>query len=268
MPTGGLSAAAQAFDAIADEFDNRFEHWRSVEAQRSAVRRAMIAAFPVGARLVEVGGGTGTDALWMTQQGREVLMTDAAPAMVAAASAKCCGRVRTAVAAAEEMERVADRYRGEQRFDGAYSVFGALNCVDDLHSFRRGMARLLRPGAPLLLVVFGTCCLGEMLVEILRGRHGNAIRRFRKSEVPARLNGRQFGVRYHRRSDLERALGPQFRLQSRRGIGVFVPPSAAEPWISSHPRFLRILAALDRLAERPLGGLGDHILYRFVRTEA
>jgi hypothetical protein len=104
--TGGLSAAALAFDSIARDFDERFESWRSVEAQRRAVRRALLDAFPAGARLIEIGGGTGTDALWMAEHGRQVLMTDAAPAMVAAASAKCGDRVRTAVAPAETIGRL------------------------------------------------------------------------------------------------------------------------------------------------------------------
>jgi ubiquinone/menaquinone biosynthesis C-methylase UbiE len=262
------SGAALAFNSVAADFDDRFGGWRSVKAQRSAVRRALAAAFPDGARLIEIGGGTGTDALWMAQRGRKVLMTDAAPAMVAAASAKCREQVRTAVAAAEDLGRLADELQSETPFDGAYSVFAGLNCVSDLDSFGRGIARLLRPGAPLLLVVFGTCCPGEFLVELLRGRPGNVLRRFKRGEVPARVNGRDFGVRYHRRNDLERALGSWFRLHSRRGIGVFVPPSAAEPWISRHPRALGILEALDHLVERPLASLGDHILYSFVRTDA
>jgi hypothetical protein len=45
-----------------------------------------------------------------------------------------------------------------------------------------------------------------------------------------------------------------------------VPPSAAEPWISRHPGLLGLLKAADRVATRPLAGLGDHVLYRFVRT--
>jgi hypothetical protein len=49
---------------------------------------------------------------------------------------------------------------------------------------------------------------------------------------------------------------------------VFVPPSAAEPWISDHPRLLQALQALDGALAGPLAMLGDHILYRFVRTEA
>jgi hypothetical protein len=160
------------------------------------------------------------------------------------------------------------RLQDEPRFDGAYSVFAPLNCVADLRPFGQGLARLLRPAAPLMLVMFGTCCPGEMLVETLRGRPRNALRRFSRGDVPARLNGRNFTVRYHRRADLERMLSPWFRLQSRRGVGIFVPPSAAEPWISRHPRLLGVLDKLDRFAAQPLSIFGDHVLYRFQRTDA
>jgi hypothetical protein len=60
---------------------------------------------------------------------------------------------------------------------------------------------------------------------------------------------------------------PWFALESLKGIGVFVPPSAAEPWISKHEKLLNALAALDRLFGRVLAPLGDHVLYRLVRTE-
>jgi SAM-dependent methyltransferase len=261
-----LAPAIQAFEAIAPEFDARFQAWRSVEAQRRAIRRELAAAFPHGSRLIEVGGGTGEDALWLARQGREVLMTDPSPAMVAAASAKCGRRVRAAVAAAEKFGELADELQDEPMFDGAYSVFAGLNCVADLTGFARNIARLLHEGTPLMLAMFGTCCPGEMLVETLRGRPRNALRRFRRSDVPARLGGRNFTVHYHRARDLQRMLWPWFQLESRRGIGIFVPPSAAEPWISSHSRLLRSLEAFDRAASRPLAALGDHVLYRFVRA--
>ena len=215
--------------------------------------------------MIEIGGGTGDDALWLANQGREVLLTDASPAMVAAASAK---GLRAKVAAAEEFGRLAGELSGEPLFDGAYSVFAPLNCVADLNPFAEGIARLLRTGSSLMLVVFGTFCPGEMIVETLRGRPRNALRRLSLGDVPARLNGRQFSVRYHRQADLERMLSPWFRSEGRRGIGIFVPPSAAEPWISNHPHLLSILEQLDRLAARPLSIFGDHVLYRFERMPA
>ena len=61
-------------------------------------------------------------------------------------------------------------------------------------------------------------------------------------------------------------MSPWFEPRGREAIGLFVPPSAAEPWISRHPRFLATLELLDRVFAKPLAPLGDHVLYRFVRT--
>lgn len=268
-PSGKFpSAAAQAFDAIAERFDERFTPWLSVAAQRRAVRGALETAFPEGARLIEIGGGAGADAVWLLRRGRQVLLTDASPLMVRIAAAKFAGLPggQTEVCAAEDLGDLAERI--EMPFDGAFSNFAALNCVSDLQPFARGLARLLRPDAPALLVIFGRHCPGEWLVETLRGRPGNAFRRIAAGDQPARLGGREFTVRYHRRGDLQRAMAPWFRPAGRLGVGVFVPPSAAEPWISDHPRLLQALETLDRGLGGPLAALGDHILYRFVRTEA
>ena len=260
-----LSPAAEAFDAIAERFDERFTPWLSVAAQRRAVRAELGRAFPVGARLIEIGCGTGEDALWLAERGRQVLLTDASPAMVRQARAKLSGRAgsRAEICAAEDLAGL-----NQPPFDGAFSNFAALNCVADLGPFAEGLARLLLPGAPALLVVFGTCCPGEWLVEALRGRSKTMFRRMARGEQPARLGGRDFTVRYHRRRDIERAMAPWFRPAGRRGVGVLVPPSAAEPWISRHPRSLSVLEWLDRRLATPLAGLGDHVLHRFVRTGA
>ncbi|HJP68755.1 MAG TPA: class I SAM-dependent methyltransferase [Sphingomicrobium sp.] len=267
MPRPQLGAAAAAFDAIAAEFDSRFGPWRSVEMQRRAVRQSLLSAFPTGARLIEIAGGTGEDALWLTRQGREVMMTDASPSMIEAAVMKGGSSFRAAAFAAEDFRELVDQLGGEPRFDGAYSVFAGLNCVSDLADFASYLARVLKPGAPLLLVLFGTCCPLEMVAETLRGRPRNALRRFRRGDVPARLSGREFKVRYHRRRDVERMFAPWFALESLKGIGVFVPPSSAEPWISKHQKLLNALGALDRLFCRVFAPLGDHVLYRLVRTE-
>jgi ubiquinone/menaquinone biosynthesis C-methylase UbiE len=269
MPTLPLPPAAFAFDAIAQIYDSRFTPWLSVAAQRRAVRASLIGQFPQGSRLLEVGGGTGDDAIWMAGQGRQVMMTDASAAMVQVATGKMAGHpgVSARVAPAEAMEELADDWQAEggAPFDGAYSVFAPLNCVTDLAPFARGMARLVRPGGALMLVVFGITCPGEVVTEAIRGRPRNMLRRLSRGDVPARLSGRPFTVRYHRKRDFIEALGPWFDYGGRKGIGVFVPPSAAEPWISRFPRALSVMEGLDRLVARPLAPLGDHVLYRFVR---
>jgi hypothetical protein len=151
-------------------------------------------------------------------------------------------------------------------FDGAFSNFAPLNCVIDLGPVARGLARLLKPGAPAMLVLFGTFCPGEMVVEVLRGRPHLALRRSKRGEMPARLAKREFHVVYHRRAAIMRAFEPWFVLEKRLGIGVTVPPSAAEPWISEQPRLLAAMEVIDRVLSRPLAMMGDHVLYQFRRT--
>jgi SAM-dependent methyltransferase len=267
-----MLAAAAAFDAVADRFDERFTPWLSVARQRGAVRVELAAAFPRPARLIEIGGGTGEDALWLAARGHDVLFTDASPAMVRRAAAKLRGHVaeEPEVVAAEDLETLAARRAdlGAPSFDGAFSNFAGLNCVADLRPVARGLASLVRPGGHVLLVLFGTFCPAEMAVEALRGRPRNMLRRLSAGDVPARLGGRSFTVRYHRASAIRRAMAPWFAPAGRCGIGVFVPPSAAEPWISRHPRLLRAVAAADRALSSPLAALGDHVLYRFVRGDA
>lgn len=263
-----LSPAAFAFDSVATDFDARFGAWQSVAAQRSAVRNELAKAFPVGSRLLDLGGGTGEDAHWLAMRGHDVTLTDPAPAMVARAEDKLAGlaNARALVASAERIAAIASI--ASPFFDGAYSNFAALNCVADIDAVARGLATLLRPGAAALLVLFGTSCPGEAIVECIRGRPRNALRRLARGDVPARLNGRDFVVRYHRASAIRRAMAPWFAYRGRIGIGVFVPPSAAEPWISRHPRLLTMQERLDKALAAPLAVLGDHVLYRFVRTGA
>jgi hypothetical protein len=199
-----------------------------------------------------------------------VLLTDGAPSMVRIAREKLRSQrgPEPRVVPAERLSSLADERAaaGEPAFDGAFSNFAALNCVDAMDDFGAGLARLLRPGAPALLVLFGTLCPGELVVQLARGDARAATRRLARGPVQARLGGREFTVRYHAAEELRRALSPWFRLRRRIGIGVFVPPSAAEPWISRHPALVRTLEAMDRLAARPLAPLGDHVLYWFERT--
>jgi ubiquinone/menaquinone biosynthesis C-methylase UbiE len=269
--TPASNAAAHAFDAIAPDFDSRFGAWQSVTAQRRPVRAALTRTFPAGGKILELGGGTGEDAAFLAAEGFRVLLTDPSPAMVAHARIKLNPlHAQAEVAAAEEMEQfAADHFcSGGEPFDGAFSNFAPLNCVTDLKPVARGLARLLKPGAAAMLVLFGTFCTGEMITELMRGRLRNVLRRLQRGEVPARLSGREFAVTYHRRAQLKRAFAPWFKLERRIGIGIAVPPSAAEPWISKHPRVLAAMEALDKPLSRPLALFGDHVLFQFRRTAA
>jgi SAM-dependent methyltransferase len=269
--TFALRPAAQAFEAIAPAFDQRFGTWLSVMAQRRAVRAALLQEFPERGHILELGGGTGEDASFLAGVGYEVLLTDPSPTMVELANSKLSPFGSHAqLVAGEDLEDFAVWHlsEGGELFDGAFSNFAPLNCVVDLGPVARGLAKLLKPGAPAMLVLFGTFCPGEMLTEVLHNRPSQALRRFKRGRIPSRLSKREFHIVYHRVSALTRSFAPWFVLEKRIGIGVTVPPSAAEPWISQHPRLLTAMEALDRVLSHPLAMLGDHVLYQFRRTAA
>ena len=264
-----LRPAVAAFDAIAPVFDERFGAWRSVAAQRRAVREALLLEFPKTGHILELGGGTGDDAAFLAKAGYEVFLTDPSPTMVSLATRKLSPLgARAEIATGEELEDFAAHHlsTGGRLFDGAFSNFAALNCVVDLGPVARGLSQLLRPGSRAMLVLFGTLCPGEMLTEVLHKRPDQVLRRRKGGSIPARLAKRDFPILYHRRAALARTFAPWFVLEKRLGIGITVPPSGAEPWISNHPRLLGAMETLDRKLARPLAFLGDHVLYQFRRT--
>jgi hypothetical protein len=151
-------------------------------------------------------------------------------------------------------------------FDGVYSNFAALNCVEDLGTLAAPLGHLVREGGSVALVIFGPCSLGEIVVELARGRPRAAFRRFSRDAAPATLGGERFEVWYPRPRAVARSLSPYFRLRSVRGIGILVPPSGAEPWISRFPLAVALLARADRLLTAPLALMADHVLLDLERS--
>jgi ubiquinone/menaquinone biosynthesis C-methylase UbiE len=266
-----LPPAVRAFDETASRFDERFGAWASVAAQRHAVRRYLTRVFEPGASLLELGAGTGEDALHLLERGYRVTLTDGSPSMVELARRKILAAGYLGVSAEqlvlEDIPAFERRRVGAPAFDGVYSNFASLNCVRDPSVIAAPLARLVRPRGTCVLVVFGTRSIGEVVVELLRGRPRAALRRFGRGAAPAKLGGEHFEVWYPSPRQVANALAPWFRLRAVRGIGILVPPSAAEPWISRFPRVVGAMAALDSVLTVPLARLGDHVLVHLERTD-
>ena len=275
VSNSSLPPAVQAFGALASTYDEAFAPWLSVAAQRRAVRRVLLATFPEGSHLLELGGGTGQDALFLAAQGRKVFLTDGSPEMVSLVESKVRSAGLSHVISGErlsleELESFATRRqtRGDSLFDGCFSNFSSLNCVENLTAVGRGLSALLPEGARALLVVFGPCCPGEIATLLLKRRFASAFRRLSRHPAPACVAGHTFTVSYPAPAVYARAFAPWLRLERIRGIGVLVPPSSAEPFISRFPRLLSVLEKGDRILSAPLALLGDHVLLDFVRTDS
>jgi ubiquinone/menaquinone biosynthesis C-methylase UbiE len=260
------------FDAVAEAYDRTFTNSGIGVAQRNAVWRELERTFSAGQRILEINCGSGVDGIHLASRGVTVLACDSSPRMIEAARRNASqggfeGRVEFRVLATEELATLAGREE-PARFDGALSNFAGLNCVENLGDVSGTLARLLRPGATALLCFFGRFCLWEILWYLAQGRPEKGFRRFRGGGVMARLTeGVTVRVHYPSVHTIARALAPNFRLRSLKGIGVAVPPSYLEPWARRFPRTLAFLARADGQLERcPLiRSIADHVLLTFER---
>ncbi|HEX4664845.1 MAG TPA: methyltransferase domain-containing protein [Terriglobales bacterium] len=259
-------AAAKAFDGVADSYDALFTHSVIGRAQRRQVWAKLLDAFPVGARILELNCGTGEDASYLAEKGRSVVACDASPLMIQVA------RRRKALGNSVNPEflNLANEDLGlmgaQKPFDGAFSNFSGLNCLADLRPFASNLATLVKPGSPVLLCLWSRVCVTEFFWYLLHGQPKKACRRF-AGKSAAKVGGLIIPVAYPTVGAIRRAFSPWFHLRSRCAVGLFVPPSYVEQWMSKHPKILRALERLDRkVADWPIfRDAGDHVLLELVR---
>jgi SAM-dependent methyltransferase len=257
------------FDSVAARYDEVFTTSQIGQAQRRSVWKDLKEAFVAGDRVLDLGCGTGEDACFLAERDVRVVACDSSSQMIIAAERKVSdrmvsGRVDLRLLALEQVAAL----QTEGTFDGAFSNFGALNCVQDLDSLARNLASMLRPGAKLLLGLMGPCCLWEIVWHLTQGNPGKAFRRLRRDGVPGRLaEGATVRTHYPTVRHLVRIFAPEFHLKSWKGIGVLVPPSYVESWVNRIPRLLQLSERADAVLGNVPGlrKFGDHVLLKFER---
>lgn len=258
--------AAAAFDGAAQTYDQDFPAGDpAVRLFRAAIWARADRHFPPGARVLDLGCGTGEDALHLAAGGRRVLAVDISRGMLemARAGARALdleGSVRFVQARAGRLP-LGGAAAGT--FQGAVSSFGPLNCEPDLEAVAGALGRALAPGGVAILAPLARVCPWEIAVHLVRLRPRQATARLWRRH--STVGGVRIAVRYPSVSEWRRLFeGAGFRLVEARSLGGLVPP----PGISR-----RLAAAVPALAaiEQALGGawplnrVGDHHLLVFRR---
>jgi ubiquinone/menaquinone biosynthesis C-methylase UbiE len=259
------------FDAVAARYDETFTLSKIGQAQRAAVWHELEKAFRAGDRTLEIGCGTGIDACFVAKRGVRVVACDPSSQMIEVATRRIQQSGLQGLVQPRQLgaENLASLWPSE-KFDGAFSDFGALNCVADLRKLAIDLARLLKPGATAVLCWMGPYCVWEMIWYGAQGKPDKAFRRFKQEGITARIANDAFvHVHYPSVGLLAPAFAPEFRVKSVRGIGIAVPPSYLEPWAARHPQLLQRCEQFDSwLGSCPgIRSLGDHVLVRLQREQ-
>jgi ubiquinone/menaquinone biosynthesis C-methylase UbiE len=256
-----------AFDSLADGYDAAFTDTAVGRALRALVWSRLDEIFQPRQRILELGCGTGEDAVRLARRGVEVLATDVSPQMIAVAQEKarrhnCSTRIEFHCVA---MEDVATLLEG-QSLDGVFSNFGALNCAADLSSLVTAVSRRLAAGAPLVWVIMGRHVPWEWMWYLCRGDLSRSLRRLRREGVAWQ------GIRisYPTPREMTAMLRPHFTVTRLSPLGCVLPPSYAAAWLNQAPRALAVLTRLEVLAQRSaaLASLSDHYIVEATNSPA
>jgi SAM-dependent methyltransferase len=258
-----LRDTQDAFDSVAADYDGIRGNNDLIQDMRTEMWRWLDAVFVSASRLIDLGCGTGLDAVRTARLGHSITATDWSAEMVGrtrdrAINNNVTDRVQALAIGSQELQRL----DGREMYDGAYSNLGPLNCVPDLRDVSLQCARLLKPGGALVFTVIGRLCPWEIAHYLKRRRWGRATVRFSRGVVPVGMNERTIWTRYYGPREFYRAFERHFTLDHYRGLCVFAPPPYLT-WVRErHSRWHERLWRLDRLVSGwpLLRAMGDHFL--------
>ena len=259
---GRLHDTQLAFDGVAADYDGARGNNALIRQMRRTMWETVADSFSPGARLLDLGCGTGLDAAYLGSRGYRVVAIDSSSAMIGKAAERIrrAGletRVSTCHLGIHELDRLE-----AGPFDGMYSNLGALNCVPDLEPMSGAFARLLSPGGKFIASVIGRYCPWEMAFYLFRGRPGRAAVRLKRGMTPVRLADGTVWTRYYAPREFYRRFEYDFDLSHYHAMALFSPPPYL---IALHRKARPLCDALTHLDIR-LGGLpllrngGDHFL--------
>ena len=256
-PRAAFNQVGETIDATAVQ--NPVNAW-----MRRASRRELLATFPAGSALVEIGCGTGADAVFLAERGYRIAALDISDRMVDLARERVAAQEleRTVLVWRGRLDDVADEL-GRLRwcpFDGAYANF-SLAYEESLRQVAETVRRLLKPGARFVFTLPNKLCLAELAVALARLRIRGVLARFREPRCVT-IRDRTVRVHVYTPARVRRILEGLFEIEGTAGVPVFMPPPSLY-----HPAFERLRANLqlfdDHLAARfPWRLLGETTLFK------
>lgn len=264
IPPKTLATIAEAFSRTAEKYDQFAENHPHLTRMRQKVYDHLERYVPAGARILELNSGTGTDAVYLANQGYYVHSTDIASGMLNRLKTKIDqkGLGQQVSFQALSFEKIED-VRG-QPYDAVFSNLGGLNCLPNLKPVVEKLPRILNPGAIITWVLMPKICLWE-LATVFTGKFNHALRRLSSNGTTAHLEGLYFPIFYMNPKEVIRSFGSQYECLAIEGLSVFTPTAESKNLAIKHPTVYRTLSWVDDLLSPrwPWRAWGDFYMITF-----
>ncbi|MBX7185003.1 MAG: class I SAM-dependent methyltransferase [Vicinamibacteria bacterium] len=244
------------FDSLAASYDASFGVAPTGRLFRFRVAERVMTSARPGSRVLDIGCGTGEDAVWLAAQGCLVHGIDPSPKMIEAAKAKAAARGSTATFECRPVQSLATEGAS---FDAVISNFGALNCVP-LETWAALAPSLLTASGRGFVSLMGRRPLPEAL---RRGRSAAD----RGRTVAVKVGDSAISVHYESVDAVRRALAPAATVRRVEALGCLVPGPGFEGFARRHPIVVGVLAMAEAVVRRApfFNERGDHVLLEFER---
>ena len=230
MPPGKAAWQAKSllygYDKLAEEYDRLVTRdlW-----MRRVLWRHYTRVFRAGSRVLDVGCGTGLDALFLAQTGIVVAGIDASAGMIAELRKKADNSgaaIESRVGGGDDLSAWADA-----SFDGILSSFAGLNAVNDLGAFAGEAARVLKPRGRMVAHLLGPHHIWHLLGLAVHGAWAEAGEYRRRREEVLVVAGQPMRHRLLPSGDTyRRYFAARFRLRRCYALG-FLRPRDWDAWL-------------------------------------
>lgn len=259
-----IEDGVKVYDSISGQYD-LIEAEPAFKVLRQASLRNLVSTFRQGMTIIDIGCGTGTEAIALSKKGVTVIGIDPSKGMIEQAQQK---KSREGLSnlffyqlATSDLSRL-PAVSGVHRFDGGYSSLGSLNCEPNIEGVAQDLRDLLHVGSPIVVSVINKKCLTEMVAYAL----SRPSRVFRRSGpfMAMSIGGKEATVRVYSIKELKNAF-KGFKPVSVKALSLLVPP----PHLGRNlpEDIVQGLGVLDKAASNwwPLNRFGDFLEITFRR---
>ena len=251
-----------AFDSYAHIYDSHFENNFVKKRIRPIIYELALRYFQQGNTILELNCGTGTDAIVFAKKGINVFSTDISEEMIRTATEKVAkenlsDRITFQQCSIENISTLSSK-----SFDGIFSNFGGINCVQDLHKTAQDISLLIKPNGFFIVNVMNKFCLWETLSFLTRLNFFGAFRRMKHNGVLANIEGNSILVKYYYADEFAKIFSRYFSCTEILGLNFISPTPNSAHFYNRFPQLSEALFNLEdgRRHTYPLYNYSDHVV--------
>jgi ubiquinone/menaquinone biosynthesis C-methylase UbiE len=264
-----FSTVQEAFDSASEEYDFTISHnFINTWIRKRSIRELLQLVKPEDT-LLEIGCGTGAEAIQISKNVRQIIATDISQGMLNILNQKIkANKLKNIIplqARAANISSISSVVHGG-KVRIAYSFNGALNLEPDIDRFPLELSRILDSTGYFVCSVRNIFCLSETIAHAAVLQI-NKIAPRRKQPTMVSVGGIDIPALYYSTSLMSRLFKPHFRLRKLVGLPAFLPPAYLNDYCIRFRPVTSLLERLERvLAERfPFNRLSDQTLFVFQR---